>query len=88
MPAAYPTCTSPRTKKVILSLMRAGFQRDVRFVLIGGSLAETAQTPPLRPPPTSALIGITLAEIAEIAGKQKWVHGTPTQPPCGTFGGQ
>jgi hypothetical protein len=57
--------------------MRAGFLRkvtaapgingrppplcDVHFVLIGGSLAETAETPPLRPPPNSALIGITLA---------------------------
>jgi hypothetical protein len=101
--ATHPTCTNPEKQRVIPSLVRAGFLRklrppgingrppplcDVRSALIGGSLAETAETPPLRPPPNSALIGISLAEIAEIAGKQDWAHGTPIQPPCGTFGGQ
>ena len=104
MPGGRPTCTNPRKQQVIPSLVRAGFLRkvtaapgvngrlpppcDVRFVLIGGSLAETAETPPLRPPPNSALIAIALAEIAEMAGKENWVRRKPTKPRCGTIGGQ
>ena len=41
------------------------------FILIGGSLAETAETPPLLLPPNSAPIGIALAEMAEMAGKEE-----------------
>ena len=81
MPGGRRTCTNLRTLQVIRSLERAGFLRkvaaapgingrpplrwDVHPVLIGGSLAQTAETPPPRPKPTPRAIGDAIAGIAE-----------------------
>ena len=57
---------------------RPPLRRDIRPAPIGVTLAETAgtaETPPAQPSPTSALIGRSLAEIAEI-------H-RPRPPPTG-----
>jgi hypothetical protein len=81
MPGGRRTCTNLRPLQVIQSLERAGFLRKVAAapgingrpplrwgvhpVLIGGSLAQTAETPPPRPKPTPRAIGDAIAGIAE-----------------------
>jgi hypothetical protein len=93
MPGGRPTCTNLRTLQVIQSLERAGFlpkvaaapgingrpppRWDVHPVLIGGSLAQTAETPPPRPKPTHARLAMRLRELRK---PHRWERATPVAP--------